>query len=298
MKVAVIINKHSGTIKNSNTLTESYLKEIFDNHSLEADIYLIEGRTIKEKVLECLKSQYEVIVAAGGDGTVSSVASHLVNTDVPLGVLPLGTLNHFAKDLNIPLDLSDAIKLISEKKTTKVDVGEVNEIYFINNSSVGMYPKMVKKREEIMERIGGRKWIAMFSAFISILNRFPLITVHINADYDTIFTKTPFVFIGNNEYEMNLFQMGSRNSLSSGKLSIYTPTYSKRLSLIKFFFSMLINKLEQQKDFVVTQTDSIVLETKKKIIEVASDGEVRLLSSPLKYKIHPLALTVIAGEKS
>src|SRR3954447_6264864 len=86
------------------------------------------------------------VVAAGGDGTVSAVASALAGTDRVMGVLPAGTLNHFAKDLRLPLTLADAARVIAAARTTGVDVGEVNGRCFVNNSSIGLYPHVVVKR--------------------------------------------------------------------------------------------------------------------------------------------------------
>ena len=105
-------------------------------------------------------------MAGGGDGTVNTVASAVIDTDKTFGVLPLGTLNHFAKDLHIPLDLEAAARTIIAGHTTQVDVGEVNDEIFLNNSSLGLYPRLVQKRKK-KQRLGSRKWAAFFWAAIS-----------------------------------------------------------------------------------------------------------------------------------
>src|SRR5476649_731552 len=100
----------------------------------------------------------DAVVAGGGDGTINAVASVLAGSSVALGVLPLGTLNHFAKDLNIPLDLDQAIATIARGTTAQVDVGDVNGRIFVNNSSLGLYPHIVRARDQQQRRLGRGKW--------------------------------------------------------------------------------------------------------------------------------------------
>jgi diacylglycerol kinase family enzyme len=298
MRAAVIMNYSAGTVLNDrNGVAEDNLKEVFRHHNIDAEIFAFDGRLLRDKTKEAVENNFEVVIAAGGDGTISSVAGELVHKNIPLGVLPLGTLNHFAKDLNIPLDLRKAIEVISRKKTQKIDVAEVNGVYFINNSSIGLYPKIVKKRTEKIERLGGRKWVSMFAAAISVFKHYPLLKVTVDDKEKQIYSKTPFVFIGNNQYEMHLFNLGGRNNISEGKLSVYFPTSSGKLSLLKYAFLTLINRLNQEKNFKIISTEHVTLETEKKIIEVATDGEVLLLQTPLDYRIHPAALNVITEQR-
>src|SRR5205823_6222409 len=100
--------------------------------------------------------------AAGGDGTINAVAAQTRKTAKPLGILPLGTLNHFSKDLRIPRNVPDAVDVIAEKHVAEVDIGEVNGRVFLNNSSIGLYPRMVRIREHQQQRLGRGKWSAAF----------------------------------------------------------------------------------------------------------------------------------------
>ena len=124
-----------------------------------------------------------------------------------LGVLPLGTLNHFAKDLNIPPDLDAAVNIIANRKTLDIDVGEVNGRVFINNSSLGLYPDVVRGRE-LRQRLGFGKWHSLARSAFSVFRRYPLLDVRLTVDGKEITTRTPFVFIGNNEYQIESFDIG------------------------------------------------------------------------------------------
>ena len=155
------------------------------------------------------------------DGTVSAVASALAGSNAILGILPMGTLNHFAKDMHIPLDLEAAVATITRGKTAHCDVGEVNGRIFVNNSSLGLYPSMVFERDLQQRRTGRSKWTAVFWASLTVLRRFRSVRVRMKINGQTCVRKTPFVFVGNNEYEIEGLNVGTRSCLNSGHLSLY-----------------------------------------------------------------------------
>src|SRR5207302_1962119 len=97
------------------------------------------------------------------DGTVSRAATALAHTDRVMGVLPLGGLNHFARDIGVPTDLEAAARLLATGTARAVDIGEVNGRPFLNNSGLGLYPFLVTQREK-RRRAGERKWVAFLRA--------------------------------------------------------------------------------------------------------------------------------------
>ena len=120
-----------------------------------------------------------MIVAAGGDGTVSAVAANVAGTGIPLGVLPLGTLNHFARDLGLPFDVEEAVRVLKSGRAIAVDTGEVNGHTFMNNSSIGLYPRLVRYRNQQQHRLGRGKWSALLRATLTVLHRHPLFGVRV-----------------------------------------------------------------------------------------------------------------------
>jgi diacylglycerol kinase family enzyme len=291
MNLAIVLNSSAGSVSEKG-FTMPDIKQAFRNSGVETEIIVIDKKPLNEIVKFLTYKDYDAIAAAGGDGTVNGVASLLVGNKTPLGVLPFGTFNHFAKDLGIPLDLDGAAAVIAAGKTKKIDVGAVNDEYFINNSSIGIYPKIVKHRDSKKEKLNS-KWLAMVDAFISIFSRFPVSHIKITTELKSTKCITPFVFIGNNEYETDIFSLGKRPGLDKGNLSLYYPVVTGRLSMMKFFFHALINTLEQQKDFNIERVKEIKIETRKKYVDVSIDGEVINMPSPLHYSIKPGALTVI-----
>jgi diacylglycerol kinase family enzyme len=234
-----------------------------------------------------------VVVAGGGDGTINAVASQLVGTEKILGVLPFGTLNHFAKDLGVPLDAEAAARAVVAGHAKRVDVGEVNGRIFLNNSSLGLYPTLVREREKLRERSGRGKWSAAFWAALTVLRRYPFLSVRLDVDGEEMQRRTPFVFIGNNEYELDAFHVGTRARLDAGELCLHVTRDIGRFGLARLGFRALFGRLREDKDFDALRAREVWIETRHSRLRVATDGEVRIMRAPLCYRVLPGALRVI-----
>jgi len=287
--VKIIISAGAGP--GDNTKAAEQLAEIFNEDQI--DISLAQnGAEVTELATEAARGRYEVIVAAGGDGTVNSVAAAVIDSDKILGVLPLGTLNHFAKDLGIPLDLQAAARTIIAGHSTEVDVAEVNNRIFLNNSSLGLYPIIVREREK-RQRLGSGKWPAFFWAMIQALRRYPFLDVRLRVNGELLDRTTPFVFVGNNEYAMDLLNIGVRDRLDRGLLSIYITHRTSRLKLIGLALRAVIGHLRNDKDFLELRSSEVKITTRHKRLRVAFDGEIEVMKPPLEYRVRPRALRVI-----
>ncbi|MDQ3020059.1 MAG: diacylglycerol kinase family lipid kinase [Bacteroidota bacterium] len=288
------MNKKAGSSEDN---TEELIKKYFEESKVRCEVFSIEGSEIQNKVKELSEQQFDIIVAAGGDGTVSSVAGILAGGNIPLGVLPCGTLNHFAKDIGMPLELEDAIKVIIAGNVVMLDIAEVNGRKFINNSSIGLYADTVKKREAEQKHLYREKWAAMISAFFHSFKRFSLYGVEMKVKEKKTRLYTALAFVGNNKYTTELKNPGGRDRLDEGILSLYMTKCKTRFCLIKIFLSSLINKHEKSEDFVMHYTENVVLKTYKKFLDVSVDGEVVRMNSPLLYKIIPKSLPVVVPVK-
>ncbi|HEV8177933.1 MAG TPA: diacylglycerol kinase family protein, partial [Gemmatimonadales bacterium] len=250
------------------------------------------GTEISAAIRRAVEEGCEALVVGGGDGTINSGASAVVGREIPLGVLPLGTLNHFAKDLGIPLDLEEAARVVLGGVVCKVDVGEVNGRIFLNNSSLGVYPAIVRLREKYQATMGG-KWIAALWAALTVLRRRPFMTVRIVAEGETIVRRTPLVLVGNNEYQMSGIQAGSRESLARGRLALYVLNAEQRPGLLRLAGQVLLKGAGQVKEVDLITVEEATIETRRHRLQVATDGEVFSLESPLNYRIRPGALRVL-----
>lgn len=290
--VPVIINAGAGNphVEDRSRL----LSELFLAGGIHADIRLARtGSDIETLVRAAAAEHPRMLIAAGGDGTISTAAAALSGTDIPLGVLPFGTLNHFAKDLGIPLELEASVQNILDNNVIAVDVAEVNGRVFINNSSLGLYPDIVRDRERQQSRLGRGKWRSFLWASLSVLRRFPFLIVRIEVESMTRDFITPVVFVGNNEYQMQGFDIGARESLGRGVLCVYIVKKQRRAALLRLSLAALLGRLEQERDFESLTTTELVIETNRKRVLVSTDGEVQPMSSPLHYRARPQALRVI-----
>jgi diacylglycerol kinase family enzyme len=250
------------------------------------------GSEITALAAQAVAEGASAVVAAGGDGTVSAVANALVSTDVPMGVLPVGTLNHFARDNGIPGDLAEAVHAIGAGRTVAVDVGEVNGRVFVNNSSLGLYPVLVKHRE-MQQRMGFGKWPAFAWAAVAAFRRFPFLTLRLDVDGRELRRRTPVVFIGNNRYEFEGLHIGTRTSVQEGRLCLYVTHHTGRLGLLRLSLMALLGLLRRARNFDVLCTHELSVETHRKRISVALDGELVSMDPPLNYRIRPAALRLI-----
>lgn len=292
-RIAVIVNASSGagyTAEWADSLCGKFRAQGMAPHLTLAQ----SGDEILEAARSAVHEGFEVIVAGGGDGTVNAVASVLIGTDIALGILPLGTLNHFAKDVHIPPDLDQAVGTIGALHTVKVDVAEVNGRVFVNNSSLGLYPDTVRDREKQQRRLGRGKWPAFVWAALATLRRYPFLNVMICLNNQEHQRRTPFIFIGNNQYSMEGFDIGGRGRLDAGHLSLYVTHRTGRLGLLLLALRALAGRLRGAADFDAIAAKEVVIETRRKRLRVATDGEVTVMETPLRYRICPGALTVIA----
>lgn len=289
--VAVMLNTTAGPAYQRQS--PKRIAELFAKNGIEARILRTgNSKAATDLALDAIRKGCEIVVAAGGDGTVRGVAAALVNRPASLGVIPLGTLNHFARDLRIPLDVERAIQAIARGRTEQVDVGEVNGRIFVNNSSIGIYPNIVLIRER-EQRLGYGKWPAFAKATLAVLRRFPFWTVKLRVEGRSIVEKTPFVFTGNNEYKSQGLEIGRRERLDAGHLFLYVAAHTTRWGFIRMALSALFGHLDKTRTLQVLCADEAWIETRHKRIRVATDGEIARMRSPLHYRILPRSLRVI-----
>lgn len=267
--------------------------DTFRRWNVDATVRTVRGRELADAVRASVESKPSLVVVGGGDGSMSTAASVLAGGGTPLGVLPLGTLNHFAKDLGIPLDLDEAVQVIVHGHVRHVDVGEVNGQVFVNNSSIGVYPRAVEARDAQQERFGWSKWPAMVYGSLAVVRQFRLLRVTVRAEnHDQRFI-TPFLFVGNNEYELSLFTMGRRLCLDGGQLGLYIASTTSRWGVARLTLHALMGRLDQAKEFESFCLSTVDIESNRRNLRVARDGEVTRMAPPLRYRIRPRALQVI-----
>ena len=293
-RVTVLLNRGGGAVAADPQIADKAGKALGDA-GVDADIELVSGGECAVRCRAIAERGDELLVVGGGDGTISAAASALVGTQTKLGILPLGTLNHFARDLGIPTDLDEAAQLIARGHVRRVDVGEMNGRIFINNSAIGLYPLMVVDRDLQRRRLGRSKRVAMLVASLRTLIRFNhhRLTLTVNEDR-TGRVDTPLLFVGNNEYRTDIGAAGTREKLDGGELCVFVMRKKTRRGMIAASVRALFNRMRPDDLVRLDHVERLQVASHRSQLAVSLDGEVIRAEPPLDYKTRKQALLVIA----
>ncbi len=280
MKVTLVYNKKSGS-----SLGLSELRKRCKAHTIEIEHAVRIGDGFGRRLQPVIRAG-KTILAVGGDGTISAVAGLVAGTKAVLAPLPGGTLNHFTKDLGIAQDIDEALAGIAKGAVRKIDAAKVNDTIFINNSSIGLYPSSLRERGKLEGVIG--KWPAAFVAAVKAFVRFRMYTLEIN----NATIRTPFIFIGNNHYDIDAAGLPKRSVIDGATLCLFIAHTTSRWGLLKIALSSLFKNVSSLDEFAVHEVKAVTIESKRPLIRVSHDGETSRLSPPLHYEVLPGQLRV------
>ena len=288
-KIPVLVNSSGGTAAAKGEGLRGELEKAFAAAGVSVDLQLLEGGQLQAAVEKVAGAP--VVVIGGGDGTLGSAAGALVEAKSALGILPLGTRNHLARELGIPLKLADAAKCIADGHQRRIDLARVNGRAFVNNASIGFYPDLVHQRDGMALP----KKLAALPATIAALKRMRHRRLRLTMPDHEEQIVTPMLFVGNNRYVLEAGKLGQRAALDDGVLSVYAVASRHRMALIGFALRALVGRADPERDFAaIGDTPELRVTGPKRCIDVALDGEVMSLAVPLDFTIDSGALTVIA----
>lgn len=291
--IPVLINAGGGTAAAKGDALEAEVRAAFADAGVRIDLHLIEGRRMQAAVAKYADAP--LVVVGGGDGTIGCAAGEVLKGTAKLGILALGTRNHLARELGVPLDLLGAAKLIAAGTTRKMDIARVGGRLFINNASIGLYPAMVRLRDEGQQQLKVPKWVAAIPASWNTLKRLRHHRLRLSTTGLEREIVTPMLFVGNNHYELDAGHLGRRAALDDGKLSVFAIAAQGRLALVGLAVRTLIGRADRKQDFAaIGDVKTLTVNGRSRAVDIALDGEVVRLSMPLEFTIEPLALTVIA----
>ena len=292
--VSVLLNRDGGTLAADPTLADR-VGDALKSAGLDVEVELLSGGDCAIRCRAIAERKDALLIVGGGDGTISAAASALAGTETLLGILPLGTLNHFARDLEIPTDLEEAAKLIAAGKHRPVDIGEMNGRVFINNSAIGLYPLMVVDRDIQRRRLGRSKRLAMIVASLRTLIRFNhhRLTLTVNEER-TGRVDTPLLFVGNNDYRVDIGAPGRREQLDGGELCVLVLRKKTRRGMIAASLRALFGRSQADDMVRIEGVERLRVSIPRPQLAVSLDGEVVRSEPPLDYRIRKKALRVIA----
>jgi Sphingosine kinase and enzymes related to eukaryotic diacylglycerol kinase len=290
--VAVILNPRAG--HGADPERQREITDLFAALGREATVYVPgEGQDVGERSRAAVTAGCRVLVAAGGDGTVSAAAAAWSEGKYRWESSRSG--HSITSPRTWASRWSSGCRPVAAQGVVRtVDVGEVNGRYFLNNSSIGVYPRIVELRERYQSG-GMSKWVAALWASLAVMRRRPFVAVRIQVDDEPVVRRTPFVFIGNNEYTMEGLRGVRRESLTAGHLAVYVMHAKHRASLLRLAGEVLIRGADRVQELDLFRVTTTTVETRRRRIQVALDGEVAMLEFPLEYRIHAAALRVMAS---
>lgn len=293
MRIAFIVNEK----RYDETLAQETVEKQALIHGLTVKICILKPDAMEAFVRDALaKNEFDFYVAVGGDGTVRNVAQVLANQNIPMGILPKGTFNYFARELGITDDLEQLLVLIKERKYKHVDVGKVNELVFINHAAVGFYSHILKMKEKNQNWLGKNKLLKVIFNSIHIWRVLPIYHLTLKVDNLQIDQDTCLLFIGNNYHFTNLLDFGERLSLTSGYLSVYILKCKNRWELFKCITSILLNMFDKKKYLRQFKASHLKIDAASKNINIVVDGELLKLETPLYFELLPQQLMVVSND--
>jgi diacylglycerol kinase family enzyme len=249
------------------------------------EVTTVDPADLGSHVRSALPTEPSFIGVAGGDGTIRTVAAQLSGGPTPLLVVPEGTRNHFAHDVGID-SLGDAAAAASSQRTVTIDLGEVNGEVFVNNSSLGLYPKIVVRREAHERRF--RKGVATVVATLEQLRAAHPMTVDVDGEVHRAW----MVFVGNGLYGEGLLDLADRERMDTGTLDVRVVRADRRLARLRIVGALLLGRLGRSPLVVRQQVSAMTISVDRGDVEVALDGEVVRMRSPLAYRSVPASLLV------
>jgi len=296
-RIPVFVNAAGGTAAAKGDKLRDEVETAFAEAGAAIELSLLEGGELQKAVKA--SAGEPLVVVGGGDGTLGCAAQALVDHGgATLGILPLGTHNHLAKELGIPADLKQAAKLIVARTTRRIDLGRVNGRVFVNNASVGFYPLLVRERDAHQEKHGLPKWLANVPAAREALRRLPLHRLHLDLPEGSREVITPMLFVGNNRYAMEAGKVGQREALDAGVMSLFAVSAQSGSALVAMAVRTLIGRADTSRDFAaIGEARRFTVDDGSSDREIALDGEVVELDMPLEFSIEPAALEVVTPAK-
>lgn len=249
---------------------------------------------VRKTVREALDAGLKSFVVAGGDGSVHHVAQALVNTEGILGVVPIGSVNHLARDLGIPIgDWRTALDVAVRGEIRQIDVGRVNGHYFINSVMLGLYPSISAFRERF--RSLHSRWRAYVKAFRLALHHFPHVTLVVELDGRVETFRTQMFVVAVNSYDLTQIGMVSpKTSFNDGRVSIYSLSFMSRLQFVGAAAKYFRGKVVETPGFRSIRTTQMSVDTGKRRLRISVDGELMDLDTPLQIAAVPSSLLVRA----
>ena len=253
------------------------------------------GASARQAVIKAQQTN-GVVVAAGGDGTLNSVAQATLGSGCTFGVIPQGTFNYFGRTHGISSDTAEATRALLTARMQPVQVGLVNDRVFLVNASVGLYPQLLKDREETKQQLGRSRLVAAWSALLTLLRGYRPMSIRLQHEGRLHQLRTLTLFIGNNRLQLEQVGLGEADAVEEGKLVAIllrpVPTASLLGLAVKGAMKDL-GRAHGVDHFVLTELTVTPASKRSQRIRIAVDGEIDWVRTPIEFRVAPQPLLLL-----
>jgi diacylglycerol kinase family enzyme len=292
--VTVVLNGAAGALLDRPDAVRSLIA-LFEQVGLEPRFIPVEAGTLPERMALARDGGAEAMVVGGGDGTIACAAEILAGTGVAMGILPFGTMNLLAKDLGIPAgNPAAAVRILADGHVREIDVGEVNGRVFLCASMLGVPARLARVREAARGGAPVRLWTRFGLAALRALTRRSRLSVALWLDGHVIRRRAPSLTVSANALDDRSGRLFGRSRLDGGELAVYVIRHLGLGDLARLGLALAVGRWRQDRAVEEYRVRRLAIGATGRAVRVMNDGEVMLLAPPLRYRIRPRALRVIA----
>lgn len=298
----IVLNGGSGS--DDAVATRAIIEQVLTQAGREYQIRIVEDPTqlhdIAHQTVEQARARGGVVVAAGGDGTINTVAQATLGSGCPFGVLPQGTFNYFSRTHGIPSDTAEATRCLLTARAHPVQVGLANERVFLVNASMGLYPELLENREAYKQRFGRSRLVAFWSGLVTLLREHRQLRLRIEHRGATRDMRTPTLFVGNNRLQLEQIGIPQAPLLEQGLLAAVTLRPVSTLAMLGLLVRGAFGQLGEADSVThfafrrITVTPAMAYGTRR--VKIATDGEIVWLQAPIEFRVAADALYLLKPE--
>ena len=299
MKIHAILNRDGGTLKTSDlTVLGTLIEDEFRLHGREAEIEVVAGDRLEAAIAAAAeRSDLDAVLVGGGDGTVSCAAAALNGSKVAMAVLPAGTMNLYARTLQIPLGLTAAVQALANGHIVDVDIATVNGAPFVHQFAVGLHARMVRTRERLDYASRPGKMWATTKAIGTALRSLPLVELELEIDGARQFIRSPAVAVSNNLYGAG--HLPFADDPKGGTLGVYICRTHDPITVARLALDVLRGTWRDNPALTVLQARTVTIRYaagRKRAKRAVRDGELCDLEPESEVVVRPSRLKVLAPE--
>jgi diacylglycerol kinase family enzyme len=290
--IEVILNAGSGSKRASEM--KQILERVLSESGRSFGISILKGQAIVCAAEEKAASDCDLLVAGGGDGTICTVGQAALKMGKTLGVLPLGTFNYFARDLRIPLELEAAARVLLEGSCIRAPMLDLDGRLILNNASIGIHPEVLLRRRKLYQRWGRNQFNSYLSVLLSAFQPPPRLRVRLRTETGEVVYETPMVMVCSNGFQMETFALEGKECLNAGRFALYVARMAGRATILRLGGRAIVRRLRTGIDYEAICVSEVTIETRRRRLRAALDGELEEVKSPMHFRLASKQLVVLA----